>query len=373
MFSTVTSWWSKGEEKKDADAKDTSDPVMKESPDSGIAENVESPTEGTPPPAEASEGDSESGSADKQTPLSPTQEFEEVSAKAIHAAKDWGSYLYTFGMKATESAVKTAIHLKDTVEEKTIIGNFNKEQEKFVTENITRKKAEEAAVAPWVGYNEEEAMKKQILALSSDKRNFLRNPPSGVQYAFDFNVSSPVAMVMLQEDSKLKEMRFELVPKQITEEAFWRNYFYRVSLIKQSAQLNTLAQQTGETLSNKSSSHSSMESLNKEKTAEAAGRHEEPEELPTASPPDHEFASDAFQDSQFNEEDLKKEMEMLGMTDEENKEAEKADDDIPEWEKELQAELQDFEVVDDGTNLDDADLEQEILQQIEAEAHQQKT
>lgn len=91
MFSTVTSWWSKGEEKKDADAKDTSDPVMKESPDSGIAENVESPTEGTPPPAEASEGDSESGSADKQTPLSPTQEFEEVSAKAIHAAKDWGS------------------------------------------------------------------------------------------------------------------------------------------------------------------------------------------------------------------------------------------------------------------------------------------
>lgn len=51
----------------------------------------------------------------------------------------------------------------------------------------------------------------------------------------------------------------------------------------------------------------------------------------------------------------------------------KISDDIPEWEKELQAELQDFEVVDDGTNLDDADLEQEILQQIEAEAHQQKT
>jgi len=33
----------------------------------------------------------------------------------------------------------------------------------------------------------------------------------------------------------------------------------------------------------------------------------------------------------------------------------------------LQTELQEYEVVDDGTNLDDADLENEILQQIEAE------
>ena len=36
-----------------------------------------------------------------------------------------------------------------------------------MTEKVNRKKVEEAAVAPWVGYNEEEAMKKQILALSS--------------------------------------------------------------------------------------------------------------------------------------------------------------------------------------------------------------
>jgi len=42
--------------------------------------------------------------------------------------------------------------------------------------------------------------------------------------------------------------------------------------------------------------------------------------------------------------------------------------DVPEWERELQAELQEYEVVDDGTNLSDADLEQEIMKQIEAEA-----
>jgi len=41
---------------------------------------------------------------------------------------------------------------------------------------------------------------------------------------------------------------------------------------------------------------------------------------------------------------------------------------VPEWERELQAELQEYEVVDDGNNITDADLEQEILKQIEAES-----
>ena len=41
---------------------------------------------------------------------------------------------------------------------------------------------------------------------------------------------------------------------------------------------------------------------------------------------------------------------------------------MPEWERELQAELQEYEVVDDGRDLTDADLEQEIMKQIEAES-----
>ena len=48
----------------------------------------------------------------------------------------------------------------------TFLGDFKKEQDKFVTENKEREKKSEAAVAPWVGYNEEESMKSQILALS---------------------------------------------------------------------------------------------------------------------------------------------------------------------------------------------------------------
>jgi hypothetical protein len=41
-------------------------------------------------------------------------------------------------------------------------------------------------------------------------------------------------------------------------------------------------------------------------------------------------------------------------------------DGIPQWEQELQQELQDYEMVDD--NVDDADIENEILQQLEEEA-----
>jgi len=67
--------------------------------------------------------------------------------------------------------IKGAQQLKHAVEEKSLIGNFTKEHEKFLTEKHTLKRREEAAVPPWVGYVEEEEMKKQILALSKVKIN----------------------------------------------------------------------------------------------------------------------------------------------------------------------------------------------------------
>lgn len=51
-------------------------------------------------------------------------------------------------------------------------------------------------------------------ALFQDKRNFLRDPPAGVQFYFDFDQMYSVAMVMLEEDELLRKMRFHLVPKQ---------------------------------------------------------------------------------------------------------------------------------------------------------------
>ncbi len=46
-----------------------------------------------------------------------------------------------------------------------------------------------------------------------DSRNFLRSPPNGVEFQFDFSVAYPIALATLEEDPSLKEMRFRLVPQ----------------------------------------------------------------------------------------------------------------------------------------------------------------
>ena len=72
-----------------------------------------------------------------------------------------------------------------------------------------------------------------------DKRNFLRDPPAG-QSAFVFNMErqAACAMATLHDDPSLQKMRTDLVPKTLTEEKFWENYFYRVSLITSSSEVS---------------------------------------------------------------------------------------------------------------------------------------
>jgi len=45
------------------------------------------------------------------------------------------------------------------------------------------------------------------------------------------------ALVALQKDTKLREARASLVPKEIDEDGFWRNYFFRVNLLKRAFSL----------------------------------------------------------------------------------------------------------------------------------------
>jgi len=96
------------------------------------------------------------------------------------------------------------------------------------------KSGKNEAIAPWIGHPKEEALKEEILSLSNDRRNFVRSPPAGVSFTWDWEEMAPVAKAILKEDPNLEAMRYELVPKKITEEHFWRNYFYRVSLLKDS-------------------------------------------------------------------------------------------------------------------------------------------
>ncbi|KAG8451727.1 hypothetical protein GDO86_003791 [Hymenochirus boettgeri] len=298
-----------------------------------------------------------------------TEEPEDVLMKQ---AKGIGNYLLNFASAATkkisDSVTETAHTIKKSVEEgkidsildKTIIGDFQKEQEKFVQEKSVKKA--EAAVPPWVGYNEEETIQQQMLALSADRRNFLRDPPAGVHFNFDFEQMYPVALVMLQEDELLNRMRFDLVPKLVKEEVFWRNYFYRVSLIKQSAQLTALAAQQQATGKTDMSVSDDLEESVRPKTPPVAIKSplktSEEEYGISTSPGVSEFVSDAFDTCNLNQEDLRKEMEQLVLDKKEKNDT--AEEETEDWMKELQDVVQEYEVVTDSDKMKDENWDKEI-------------
>lgn len=66
----------------------------------------------------------------------------------------------------SSTVIKGAQQFKNIVEEKTILGSFTKEQEKFVTDKRMQETRAEGGILPWIGYEHEEDLKKQILALS---------------------------------------------------------------------------------------------------------------------------------------------------------------------------------------------------------------
>ncbi|XP_032428902.1 synapse-associated protein 1 [Xiphophorus hellerii] len=274
--------------------------------------------------------------------------------------------IFNFASKAckklTESVAETAQSLRESVEggklnefiDKTILGDFQKEQDKFVLERQAKNIG--VPVPPWVGYDEEDVIQEQILALSADKRNFLRNPPAGVQFHYDFEQTHPVALAMLEEDELLRKMRFHLVPKEMKEEDFWRNYFYRVSLIKQSAQLATLtAQQDSECLDSDQTDavkHLCSPAAQKPTQTEVEGK------ISTWLPVS-EFVINALKSSTIDEEELRK-RPVLGKTEPKKHEV------IPEWERELQEELEEYDVLAD-TEIHDEAWDREIEELLNEE------
>ncbi|KAF9333293.1 hypothetical protein BGZ91_011318 [Linnemannia elongata] len=143
-----------------------------------------------------------------------------------NTTKDWG-------VSAFKSLSSAAQRVSANVTQ-----GIQKEHEEFVKqkklENAAPKQGTEAVPA-WAGLPDEDQFKSRILSLSKDKRNFLLPPPPGSDFVFDMKVYSSTALATLKEDPNLNKMRFYLVPKEIEELVFWRNYFYRVTLLKQVA------------------------------------------------------------------------------------------------------------------------------------------
>lgn len=275
---------------------------------------------------------------------------EKVNTETVKSATtNLGSYFNSMynGIKSSVDIIQ-----KDNIP---MLAEFDAEQEQFLKMQQRRKGA---AVPPWVGYHEEEKIKKQVLALSSDERNVLRDPPAGVDFAFDFDSNMPVATAMLEADTKLDDLRFKLVPKVIKEDGFWRNYFYRVSLIKQSSQLTTIDNTSVE--AEKAKGEGSVSRSNRITSSEEAEY--------SFSPHEDEFISDHLSnyedadedDLSLNEEELKQ----IGLKKDSKKEVSPTGD--AEWEAELARELQDFDMVEDAEGkLDTEGFEAELEEMLQ--------
>ena len=92
---------------------------------------------------------------------------------------------------------------------------------------------------PWeevVDPKEEAIVKRKILALSKDERSFIEPPPEDTNFHFVYDDYSVVAMKLMEADPDIGKARFALVPRKVKEVHFWRNYFYRISLIVENSE-----------------------------------------------------------------------------------------------------------------------------------------
>ncbi|XP_039150690.1 synapse-associated protein of 47 kDa isoform X3 [Drosophila simulans] len=303
------------------------------------------------------------------TPTGDEGQIGQVTTKVTQQAKHFGSFL-------SSAISKAGSKIKETVKDNTILDSFNKEQEAF----IKGQGGVGNGAAPWIGHANEAKIKEEILGLSQDRRNFVRAPPAGVDFEFSYDTAYPTAIAIMAEDKALETMRFELVPKIITEENFWRNYFYRVSLIIQAAELGTLG---ADGVGQASSGEDANEVATKEKKSKNAepakgdssvkAIAEQPKAViePEAQECDvqaakskakakaqagkelgqkiseSEFVSDDFQASSESDlAEIQDGMRKLGI-DSMTQQA-LAPTDEEQWEKDLEAELKDYEVVDEG-------------------------
>ncbi|XP_050313977.1 synapse-associated protein of 47 kDa isoform X3 [Anthonomus grandis grandis] len=264
---------------------------------------------------------------------SPTDEnkdgqFGNVQSKALAGAKSIGNFLYTAVNKAgktvTEAGSKIHVINANVLANvganvnMNILGEFNKEQENFMKNKAN---SSASALPPWAGCANEECLKEDCLSLSTDKRNFVRAPPAGVNFQFDYESSYPVAMAIMEQDPNLEKMRYELVPKVIPEEEFWKNYFYRVSLICQENERSFTKRENSQVASDISSVQPIVDDRNSKNQKE------------------HEFVSDSLVVSKEDITEVEEGMKKLVLGSKSFQEE--------DWEKELEEELQDYHVIND--------------------------
>jgi len=124
--------------------------------------------------------------------------------------------------------------------------NFYTNEQKIIAEKKERKlkSTQNSIGAPWENLPTEDTKIKEqvtlrILEIAKHQRNILDVPPDVISI-FPFRMEKYVEMAKqtLDKDPQLAKLRYAIVPKYLTENNFWRNYFYRVHVIKSAFDLS---------------------------------------------------------------------------------------------------------------------------------------
>lgn len=130
-------------------------------------------------------------------------------SKVISSAKNLGSIVTKSTLSFGSNVLKKGKEMVTLLESTALAQELTSKQ----VDLLKDVKNNEKVISLWVGMDvKEEEVKKKILTLSSDRRNFLRPPPC--EFEFNLETSAPVAIALLIEDKSLKEMRYLLVPKE---------------------------------------------------------------------------------------------------------------------------------------------------------------
>jgi len=175
--------------------------------------------------------------------------WQDFTAKASEVAKSAAEKTVEAAKVAADKskAAASTVHKKvnDFVEEqKKEYNEVEEESDLQRRRRLNKERMMQSGHCPWfidrtdndVDSDElEDELRLNILKLCENESNFLvKAPSSSSVFGFKLECALPYAQKALAEDPILPQIRFRAVPKKLSEEQFWRNYFYRVNVIRES-------------------------------------------------------------------------------------------------------------------------------------------